>query len=89
MGGLPQPGNCFALLACMHARTHTAQYGRFGFVNLSGLSVRLSSAFSVLRVFSVFLNLLVDTLCLFYECLEDFAKLAIWKAWDRDLHMFS
>ena len=22
LGGLPQPGNCFALLACMHARTH-------------------------------------------------------------------
>ena len=41
MGGLSQPGNCFALLACMHARTHahTAQYGRFGCVNLSGLSV--------------------------------------------------
>ena len=37
MGGLPQLGNCFALLACMHARTHTVQYGRFGCVNLSGL----------------------------------------------------
>ena len=54
VGGVTTTGKLFCL-ACLHARTHahTAQYGRFGCVNLSGLSVRRSVRF---LCFSCFLE---------------------------------
>ena len=71
---LPKTGNCFALLACMHARTHahTELTGRAS--QKIPRSVRLSVPRPPLsRVFAVFLDLLVDAHRFFDECLEDFA----------------
>ena len=71
----PPIGKLFCL-ACLHARTHARTHAHSTVRSVWVCQLVRSVcpfAFSVLRVFSVFLNLLVDTLCLFYECLEDFA----------------
>ena len=62
------------LLACTHARTHahTAQYGRFGCVNLSGPSVRRSVRFWFRLLFGIS-RVFLCTLQFSEECLEDFA----------------
>ena len=70
----PPHGKLFCL-ACMHARTRARTHSRVRSVWVCQIvrSVCLSSAFQVLRVFAVFLDLRVNTPCFFEECLEDFA----------------
>ena len=86
----PQDGKLFCL-ACLHARTHAHSELTGRASQKTPRSVRLSirPPFQLSRVLSVFLDLLVDTLCFFDECLEDFAKLADLESWGRDSHAFT
>ena len=73
---LPKTGNCFALLACMHARTHAHS-------ELTGRASQKtprSVPFQLSRVLSVFLDLLVDTLCFLTNVSRISLSWPIWKA---------
>ena len=87
----PPHGKLFCL-ACMHARTHarahahTAEYGRFGFVKFSGLSVVRFSGFTCFR--SVF-GSACEYGMFFWGMLRISLSWPIWEAWGRDSHTFS
>ena len=53
LGGSPQPGNCFALLACMHARTHARTQLCTVDLDLSNYPVTCRNLFSLYVFFRI------------------------------------